>query len=183
MDKKRLNKEQQKLIVNNYKLLRNFISKIISSKDMPKYLEDEFISDTFFRFCISAMKFNKDSGFKFSTYAYGGFNFALRYVLNNKKEQFSKMNYVEDFKKYKLEYEKSSVVGVDFLDDFINKVDLNSRDKFIVMDYFYNHLSLRKIGEKHRMSGEAIRLIIKRSLKKIRTVANRRKLSIDDFYI
>ncbi len=96
MNKMQLTKKQQKLIVDNYKLLSGFINKIIRDKGVPEYLEDEFISDMFFKFCLSALRFDELSGFKFSTYAYGGFKFGLHELLYHKQKKIKKICYFEE---------------------------------------------------------------------------------------
>ena len=58
-----LTDKQRKLITDNYGLLSHFIIKSISNRVVPTRLEDEFISDMHLRFCISALKYDIETGY------------------------------------------------------------------------------------------------------------------------
>ena len=177
-----LTEKQQKLITDNYRLLWSFIHKTIENGEVPKHLEDDFISDMFFKFCLSALKFSEESGFKFSTYAYGGFKFGLHNILMYKKNKFGRLYYFENIDEYKLKYKKIDKLESDSLHKFIDDVDLDQRDKSIIKDYSYEGLTFKDIGQKLNMSAEAVRMRFKKSLKKIKRVASLKRLKFEDFY-
>lgn len=179
MDNNKLNDKQQKLIVDNYQLLCDYIKKV--RRKVPKYLEDDFISDMFLKFCVSALRFNKHSGFKFSTYAYGGFGLGIKELFERKNKKVQKLHYSEDLEKYKLEYKEVTHVEVSRLDDFIDKVVLNDRDKSMLKDYFYNRISYPQLGIKYGMSGEGVRLKVINAIKKMQKCVKRNDYEYEDF--
>ena len=181
MNKNKLTVEQQKLITNNYGLLRGFINKSIDNKDIPQHLIDEFISDMFYKFCISALKFEEDSGFKFSTYAYGGFRFGVKEILQKKEKR---LDFSDNYDKIgnDIEHEDVPNLETDVLYDFIEKSELELREKSMIEDYYYDNLSMIKISEKHEMTKENVRLILKKAVRKLKFTAIDKKIHIEDFY-
>jgi RNA polymerase sigma factor (sigma-70 family) len=178
----KLTETQKQLITDNYRLLYSFIRKIMGEQKIPRHLEDEFISDTFFKFCISALTYDKDHGCKFSTYAYGGFNLGLKRLLCHKRINFEKLYYSQKIEEYNLASEKEVEVASEDLSSFIDKVNISIKDKRILKDYYYKELTLKEVGLKYNVSHEAIRLNIKKTLKKIKSEANRKKIIMEDFY-
>ena len=178
MSKMILTEEQQNLITENYGLAKDFINKTLEEKKIPINLIDDFKSNIFLKFCYSALKYESDRGFKFSTYAYGGFNYGLKSILDKKIEVYDVLD-----KSYEiLENEENNCIENKFLYDFINKAGLKDRNKEIIIDYYINKLSFYKIGEKYNLTKEATRLIVKKVLKKLKRYAERNKLEVDDFY-
>jgi RNA polymerase sigma factor (sigma-70 family) len=182
MNKTYLTEPQRKLITDNYRLLRHFIGRSIKNKVVPRYLEHEFISKILLKFCISALKFDEELGYKFSTYAYRGFQLGLKDVLSYENTRFGQICYLEDVEQYEIECEKVDELRDDFFYDFIDNIDLGSRDKSIMEDYYYEGLSFSKIGQKKNLTGEAVRLVVDRSLNKIRHMVHKRRLNMEDFY-
>ena len=183
----KLTKEQQDLIVGNYGLLCKYVTHAIKNKQVPEYLEDEFISDMYMRFCISASKYNIKTGFKFSTFAYGGFRFGLRELLFRKKKKIDKVTYFQDLdegyiSQCKLVNEEAHKLKSEFVNSFMLEVELSLKERSIVEDYYYERLSFAKIGEKHNMSKENARLIVRKVLRKLKKAVKRDKLKIEDFY-
>ena len=181
MNKKKLTRTQQKLIIDNYELLRDFIDKSIANKDIPKHLLNEFISDMFYKFCISALKFREDSGFKFSTYAYGGFRFGVKEILQKKEKSLDISNNYGNIDD-NITHENIPDLEIDVLYDFIDKSKLKLREKSMIEDYYYNNLSMKKISEKHKISKEGVRLILKKAVRKLKFTAIDKKIHIEDFY-
>ncbi len=181
MNKKKLTVAQQKLIIDNYGLLKGFIKKSIANKDVPQHLLNEFISDMFYKFCISALKFREDSGFKFSTYAYGGFRFGVKEILQKKEKRLDiSNNYgsIDD----NIEYEDMPSLEVDILYDFIDKSELEKRERSMIEDYYCDNISMKKISEKHGITKEGVRLILKKTVRKLKFTAIDKKIHIEDFY-
>ncbi len=183
--KKSLTKEQQKLIIDNYGLLKNFINKSINNKDVPENLRDEFISEMLLKFCLSASKFDESSGFKFSTYAYKGFEFGLKDIFRKREKKrdycFTDVDY-ENIERYDVKQDNLHGLEISTLQDFVDSIKLKTKEKSIIEDYYYSDLSLAGIGKKHNLSKEGVRLIIKKVLKKLKFAADKNKLYMEDFY-
>ena len=170
-----LTEEQKKLIIKNYPLVNNFIKKSIETNNIPSFLIDDFISNTLWRFCIATLKFEEDRGFKFSTYAYGGFNFSLKKTLTEK----NKKRYNVDIDE-KVEAEVEFEYG--FLEEFIKECDLKERELNIIIDRFYDKFTLSDIGKKYGFSRQYANIIIPKILKKMHRKAISKNLDMSDFY-
>ncbi len=175
----RLTETQQKLIINNYGLLISYISKNIQT--VPGYLEQDFISDTFLKFCVSALKFDERTGFQFSTYAHGGFSLSMREILGRKSKKARRTCSLEEVPRDVLE-QREFYLEINLLDDFIDEAELTLQEKTIVQDYYYNKISYRKLAKEYDVSAETIRTITNRALEKMRLFAKTRDLSFEDFY-
>ena len=169
-----LSEEQRKLIEDNYCLVEDFIEESIKENKIPDELVDEFVSETLWKFCISALKFEDELGFKFSTYAYGGFYFSLKNILSKNNEKYE--NNLD--KEIKIE----SKIEYDFLKEFINKCDLKEKELNVIEDRFYNNLTFKDIGKKYGFSKQYARVIVSKILKKIHKKAIADDLSMTDFY-
>ncbi len=139
-----LTEEQRKLITGNYGLLRRFINQILSNHKIPPHLSDEFISLMYWKFCISALKYDEELGFKFSTYAYGGFRFALQELRKkspSEKYRVKLFNYSltgfldphEDIK---------NLIRREFLDNFVEKTDLIDKERNMLTNQ--DHLQMNQ---------------------------------------
>lgn len=178
MDKPFLTKEQQKLLIDNYPLVRDFIEKTLEKNQIPSDLEDDFISDMLWKFCMSALNFKSSKGFKFSTYAYGGFHFGLKNILRvaiNKR----KLSSIEE----EIEEPHKAIIEEEVLKDFLDNSNLSDKEKKIINDRYINKFTYVQLSEKHNMSKESSRLIVHRILKKLKMSAKDKKLKIEDFYI
>ena len=184
MDDK-LTDKQRKLITDNYELLNKFVGHTIEDSIIPQYLEDEFISYMHLKFCFSALKYNIDTGFKFSTYAHYGFQLGIRDLVE-KKKKFEKIQYIDiinenDLRACKLSNKKVSVkLGV--IDNFIDNASLTLRERSMIEDHYYDKVSFSKLGKKYSVSKEGSRLIVNRALKKLKQTAIMMDLDMDDFY-
>lgn len=183
MDRMVLTSKQQKLVLNNYGLARDYIYKSFKNKFVSPIVKDEFISEVLWRFCVSACYYDETLGFKFSTFAYKGFMFGLGSVLaENEKNAISSEG--SDFlEKYEIELKNNPIVEDSFLKDFIDNSSLDSREKKMLRDHYLNNLSFRSLGENYNLSAEGSRLIIKKAVVKLKFEINRNKLSMEDFYI
>ena len=181
----KLTDKQQKLIVNNYNLLNNFIKDIISKCIIPQCMEDDFISDMYLKFCFSALNYDIKTGFKFSTYAYGGFQLGIRDIVK-KKKKFDKIQYVykineDDLKACILNHKKISL-RLDNLQNFIKNVKLTLKERSMLEDHYYNKMSFSKLCKKYKLSKEGSRLIVNKAIKKLKQTAINMDLEIRDFY-
>jgi len=183
----KLTNEQKKLITDNIGLLRNFIKETLRSQVIPRHLEDDFISEMNLKFCFSARKYNADTGFKFSTYAYRGFAFGIRDVITRKNKAFNEANYVEKVDSYytdidESDFDKRKSLQAEEVDNLVDGTELTSKERSMIEDYYYNKITFEKIGVKYNLSREGVRQIIKRALKKVRKKAENQKMEIEDFY-
>ena len=169
----RMNKDQQDLITDNYKLLSNFLDEAIVKYNIPFYKKDEFISISNLKFCISALKYDKYYGCKFSTFAYGGFKFGLRYLFREENNHnYPLRNNLES----KKEFDKYCLY---FL---IKKSKLKEKYINILIDIYLHNIPVNVISDKYHMTRQGIWVAVTRSLDKIRRVAEIEDLQINDFY-
>jgi len=170
-----LNQEQQKLIENNYGLVKAFVTRSLVTYQIPSVLRDDFISETLWRFCISALKFEEERGFQFSTYAHGGFKFSLqKTLLEKEKEENAKLT---DYVDTKNEFQ------YDFLKEFVENANLKEKEKHIIIDRYCDNLTLSAIGEKYGFTKQNAQNIILKIIGKLRRKVIREDLKIEDFYM
>jgi len=181
MEKIVLTEKQRKLITDNYGLVKSFINKTIKNNDIPPFLRDEFISDVLWKFCISALKYDESTGIKFSTYAYGGFNFGKKEILERKKNRIERNSCLHEESFENIKTQDKDNVRTDLLFDFINNSELTTREKVMMISYYYDGLTLAKLGEKYNLTKEGVRLVIKKALKRMRRTATRKKINMEDF--
>jgi len=180
-----LTNKQRRLITDNHKLLDKFIEHTIRKQIIPKRMEDDFISDMYLKFCFSALKYDVNTGFKFSTYAYGGFQLGIQDIVTKKREKFERIKYIDDdyLIACNLDDKKKPILQTEEMDRFIDDAELTSKEKSMVEDYYYGKISFSKLGEKYNMSKEAARLFVKRVVKKLKIRAKNKKIEFEDFYV
>ena len=174
-----LTQEQKKLIMDNYPLVKSFIKKSIKKNRVPVYLIDDFISDTLWKFCVSALKFEEDMGCKFSTYAYGAFNFSLKDIQRKSNINKNKTEHIYDFD-LEEEIKDSFVEG--FFKEFIKECNLEEIESNILQDRFYHNLTFYDIGKKYGFSKRTAMIRVSKILKKINKKAIKKDLKMKDFY-
>lgn len=181
----KMTKKQQDLVDKNVRMMYSFIRTKTDSGVIPHYLEDDFISDMALRFCNSAMKFDDNLGFKFSTYAYGAFHMCYKDIKSRKNYLYEKNNFIShdivlDF------LERTSAdtkyIGEGILKEMIDKANLSVKESIILQNYFFDSMSMAAIGRERGVTRECISQVIKRILKKLRNVACSEDLSMMDFY-
>ncbi len=104
-------------------------------------------------------KYDPALGSKFSTYLYNGI---ILECLTQKKFNLSNFRKISS-KKYKNRTQHSDIDRVDMLD-----VLEKCKDGDIVYDYFYGGKTIKEIASEKKLSGETIRIKIKKSLNKIK---------------
>jgi hypothetical protein len=178
-----LTEKQKELADKNYKLVKNFINVNLNQQEIPTCMREEFISDILWRFCISASKFEEDRGFKFSTFAKGGFSMGKRDILGRKIRAFKKHGFVPekniDKNEAKKEYEE---VNGELLQHLIDNDKLTQLEKDMLSDYYINDFTLAQLGKKYHFTREWCRLVIKKGLQKLQKVIKEKKMQIEDFY-
>lgn len=187
--KKIMTEEQQELVTTNLKMVCSFIRSRAEGTQIPPSVQDDYTSDLALQFCISAIKFDKTLGFKFSTYAYGGFNMVYRNVGNRTKAKYDRNNYcptavvlyfIDEFSD---KFEKTNSIAKEELYHIIDNANLTTREIMIIQDYYFGKESMRTIGKKIGRSHKRVSQIIKEILGKLRRSASREKLTLEDFYI
>lgn len=180
-----LTNKQRKLITDNHKLLDDYIERIIRKQIIPKRMEDDFISDMYLKFCFSALKYDVNTGFKFSTYAYGGFQLGINDIVTKKKKKFERIKYIDDdyMIACKLDDKKKLNLQIEEMDSFINDAKLTSREKSMLEDYYYDRVTFSKLGKKYNIGKETARLFVKRVVKKLKIRAKNQKIEFEDFYV
>lgn len=180
-----LTNKQRKLITDNHKLLDDYIERIIRKQIIPKRMEDDFISDMYLKFCFSARNYDINTGFKFSTYAYRGFDFGIIDIVTKKIEKFERIKYIDD--DYMIacnsDDNKNPTLQTEEMDSFINDAKLTSREKSMLEDYYYDKVTFSKLGKKYNIGKETARLFVKRVVKKLKIRAKNQKIEFEDFYV
>jgi RNA polymerase sigma factor (sigma-70 family) len=181
-----MNEEQKKLIEKNIKLMDLYRKEKISKGNIPDSLVDDFKSDLCLYFCNSATKFKKNIGFKFSTFAHGGFDNCWRDIVYRKKPRYLRCNYIPHSdvqviveKTFK---EKENKIQKDVILNTILKADLSERELDIMSEYYLKGKSLKTIGIKLGISVERVRQIRINAIMKMKKVILRNKMTIGDFY-
>lgn len=178
---KKLTEEQKKLIIDNLRLLDGFIRDYFKEHSVPPNMEDDFISDMHLKFCLSALNYKKEKGFQFSTYAYGGFQLGIKDIFRKKIKKIASIDQIND--DYLFEnVAKKEKLNYDSINDLIEKSNLTEREKAMTRDYYYDKISFSKLGGKYDLSKERSRVIVNDSLMKLKLVAEKQNLDLNDFY-
>jgi len=184
MEEERLTEKQIELINKNYDLLDNYVKKIINDEKFPISIKDDFISEMSFRFCKSAIKYNKDRGVKFSTYAYGGFKFGLNKVLNSKKiaHLCSTETLLSIEKNNKIIRNDDLKIDTKLMYNTIKKVNLTDKELNILKEYYFNLLTFKEIGLKYGQTKQAAKWNLQNALKKIKQFIKNKNIEANEFY-
>jgi RNA polymerase sigma factor (sigma-70 family) len=178
----KLTEKQKQLITDNYPLVDDFLYKTFRNYNIPQNLHDPFASDVRWKFCLAARKFDKSKGFKFSTYAYGGFKFALKNILQT-QDKYIVESYIYSKKTEKIALINSGEkIEINFLDNCIKKSFLTKKERDMLYEYYYSNLSYREVGERHGLKKERSRTTIKEALIKIKEYIEDSNLEMEDFY-
>ena len=175
---KKLDDKKRKLAEKNIGLLRKFYKKNIKNGKVPENKKDDFLSDLNHKYCRSALKYNEETGFKFSTFANKSFNFCLD-DFTNKKELLNTISF--DREKGKKIKDKKSFVDKELLKFIFECSDLSDIEKKVLILYYYHNLSFIKIGEKYSYHKEKIRRIEKRAIRKLKKYSKKKGYNIEDF--
>lgn len=189
-----LSEEQRQLISSNMGLLRVFYQKEIDKGYIPDQKEDEFLSYLQRGFCNSALNYDKSTGFKFSTYVYGGFNFCVEDIKNSilKDEKISNVG-VEEFLINDGIYEDKSIwnsisgwdadfsISHEKIVATINEVPLSERERVAIDCHYLEGITFSELGKKMGISGERVRQIELNAITKIKTFINKKDYRIEDF--
>jgi len=162
-----LDDKQRKLADNNYRLAIAYIHKILARGIIPQRYIQDFISEINYRLCISAYYFDVDLGYRFYTFAHGGFKHGLRNIID------------------KIENERISLVDIEWLevgqdnllknvtnkitiDDLIKRGHLTRIEKDILLNRYIGGLSFDELGNRHKCSREKARYVLEKALEKTR---------------
>lgn len=183
-----LTEEQKKLIEKNGFLLSKYIER--KSELVPDYLNDTFKSNLALKFCLSALTYNKDTGFKFSTYVYGAFNFCLHKITKIEKRNYLRNNYkdqeiIKNICDEQNEKHNSSdnIIDNELLFNIVQSAHLTNREKSVLLTYFFDGKSERETGRILEISGVRVHQLIVSITKKLRMITNNKKLDYYDFYM
>jgi len=186
MMKKKMTQEQQNLVIGNYRLMEKFIENRGETDPIPAHLRDDFISDMAWHFCNSAIKFDKSKGFKFSTYAYGGFHMCCSNIKSRKYTSYQKNNFLTQKEVSGIIESVSTVnekhIGEESLSDLINHASLTKKENTILQRYYFDEEPMRVIGVEYNVSRARISQVIQQIVKKLQRVVGVEHLIIEDFY-
>lgn len=182
---KKMTQEQQNLVIRNYRLLQNFIESRDERGLVPECLRDDFKSDMAWYFCNSAIKFEKAKGFKFSTYAYGGFHICCSNMKGRTLPSYQKNNFTTQRKLKSMS--RHVIVGNKHIDEesllnLIDKANLTKKENRILQSYYVDGRTMKVIGKMHSVSRARIFQIIKGILKKLQRVVEAKHSILEDFY-
>jgi RNA polymerase sigma factor (sigma-70 family) len=174
----RLDDKKKKLAEKNIGLVRTFYEKSIKNGKVPLYKKREFLSNLNYNYCRSALKYNEEAGFKFSTFAYGGFNFCIDNLKKN-RERINSISFDEE-KGKKIE-DKKNIVDKDLLKMVFKNSELSNIEKKVIISYYYHGLSFSEIGKRYSYNKEKVRRIKNNAIKKIIKYSKKKDLVIEDF--
>ena len=177
-NKKKLDEKKRKLAEKNIGLVRKFYKKNIKNGKVPEYKKDDFLSDLNHKYCRSVLKYNEETGFKFSTFVYKGLNFCLN-DFNKEKKELNTISF--DREKGKKIEDKKNFVDKELLKFIFKCSDLSDIEKKVLILYYYHNLSFIKIGEKYSYHKEKIRRIEKRAIRKLKKYSKKMGYNIEDF--
>jgi RNA polymerase sigma factor (sigma-70 family) len=184
-----LTEKQKKLIESNWNLLFSYYQKEKNYGSIPSFLDDVFKSDLYWNFCLSALKYDEELGYKFSTYAYGGFRFCSQRLCVEKK-RFIKNNYVDDRTiKFLIKKQETAINHEEqYLDknailSLLDDTNFTSTEKLILITYFFENRTFSKIGDVFKLSRSRIQQILEIIKNKLRRSIVRKNLCLEDFYI
>ena len=194
---RRLNNKQKQFLTKNFNLVNKYYEENIRKRNIPQRWEDDFFSHLMERFCYAVLSYKPESGFKFSTYAYGGFNFGkkeiIKKVIRTKfipqgqvKDKLDKW-YCEDKNNKKILWDsiskgETSVVNREKVRELIKNANLNSTEKMIIELYFLEGWTYLDLGNKMKLTKERIRQIIMQIIIKIREYTVKNGIEMKDFF-
>lgn len=173
----RLDDGHKKIIEKNINLVKKFHQDKINSGEILKEESDDFLSFLLYRFCYSVKSFDEKKGFKLSTYAYGNFNRCL----NEFKQKRKKYINIVSLSKKMNNIEKEKKLDFSLIEYIIGTSKLSVKEKEILSLYYYQELSLEKIGEKYLCHKEKIRRIKDKAVKKLRKEIEKKGIRVEDF--
>ncbi len=180
--------EQKRLVTCNIKMMDKFVKRALEMGKVPLYMEDEFLSDIYLGFCKSAIGYSPEFGFKFSTYAYGGFEMNLRGVCSRKKEKYHKNNFlpfetitkIVDSYQGKRSQKHSKKMRVK---DIISESPLNKKELYVITNHFFEKQTISFISNELGMSRQGTYLLLKKAINKIRKTVFNNDISLQDFQL
>ena len=196
-----LSEEQQKLISSNIGLLDAFYKNELGKGYIPDQKRDDFFSNLQQRFCSAALKYDKDAGFKFSTFAYGSFIFC---VVDTKKKLFrdrkiknagiieeflTRRNDDTEFSSYGDKSTWNSIDGWD-VDSIVNreemiilidKVSLSEKERAAVNFYYFENFTLLQTGKEMGLSRQRVKQLTSEAIVKVKRFVDRRDYEMEDF--
>ncbi len=198
-DERVLSEEQKKLVIDNIGLLRGFYRDEISKGYIPGNRIDDFKSDLQRNFCKSALTYNEDLGFKFSTYAYGGFGFCvkdIKRIIARNKKTITTSNFKDfileanDGKFYvtrrrlvwdSINGHSKTFVDAEKIAELLEKASLSDREKKVINLYYLERWTQEKLGKELGICKERIRQIISEAITKIKVFVDSEDYEIEDF--
>ncbi len=181
---KRMTQKQQKLMMKNYNLMQRFIEGREKRGLVPDHLRDDFHSDLALALCTSAIKFDESRGFKFSTYAYGGFHICCTNLKDRKEVSYQRNNFLTQ---KKVDNISKSIVDekhlvYDLVTNLIDHANLTWREDTILRSYYFEGENMTEIGRSFKVTRARIFQVIKKALRKLHRLVEREHLLLDDFY-
>jgi RNA polymerase sigma factor (sigma-70 family) len=182
---RKMTQKQKKLIIKNYSLMQRFIEGREEKGLVPDHLQDDFNSDMALALCTSAIKFDETMGFKFSTYAYGGFNICCTNLKDRKEVSYKRNNFLTQKKvssllKHVAVDEKH--LAYDLVIKLIDHANLTWREDTILRSYYFEGENMAEIGRSFKVTRARISQVINKALRKLQRLVEREHLLLDDFY-
>jgi RNA polymerase sigma factor (sigma-70 family) len=193
---RKLTNQQRDFVGRNINLVFQYYQDGLEKHDIPQRWRDDFLSNLMERFCYSGMSYNPESGFKFSTYAFGGFDFGKRETIkkivrqpNPEKNIYKSIDNCRTvvYNNSEILWDSVSrgrdeVVASERVWDFVEQAGLSSHEKRILELYFYEEFSYLEIGMCFSCSRETVRKVLAKSLIKIKRFADLNGIEMKDFF-
>ncbi len=184
-----MTKKQRKLVIDNFALMQYFVGRKKKASEIPRYLEDDFISDTALSFCVSAIKYDAELGYKFSTYAYGGFNMGWKNLHTRTKGKYERENFcsIETIKfvtdKLLEDAPRPKHFDRETLCRVIDRANLTWREMRVLEYYYFGDYSMNGMGRIFAVTGSRVRQVMQKALRKLKRSMDANRLTFEDFYV
>lgn len=175
-----LSEEQRQLVIDNMGLLKKFYYDEVMKGYIPIHMHHEFKSDLMRRFCLSALKYDEDTGFKFSTFAYGGF----RYCVGDIKKKIIKngrLSHLGDCQEDVADLEGPRLLIKRRVIKFLEYVPISEREKNVISLCYLERLTLQEVGEILGVSKQRVGQIRVEAEDKIRIFVYKKEYEVEDF--
>ena len=181
---RKMTQKQRQLIMKNYNLMLKFIDSREKKGAIPDHLKDDFKSDLAWALCNSAIKFDESMGFKFSTYAYGGFHICCTNFKDRKEPLYQRNNFLAQKKVNHMLKDTTNKKHLieESLSKLIDNTKLTKKEKIVLREYYLEEKTMEKIGEENDVTKARISQIRQQALEKLQRAVGVKHLTLDDFY-
>lgn len=177
-----LDEEKKVLIEQNISLANHYIWEKVRNREIPRYMIEDFISEIYYKMCLSAFHYDKNKEANFSSFSYYSFKFGEMEVLGRLKKKYKRYQFKPmccfenktkeiDFQ----ENEKKSIIEV------IETSKISDRNKSILLSYYFSEKNMLQVGRQFGITRQRTEQIISQCLEILRKKIHREELTLQDF--